>query len=634
MRAARANSRVTARTTLIMPRMCGIAGAVTLDGRPVDVGIAGRMRDRIRHRGPDGNGELEAPGVSLAACRLAIVDLDPRGLMPMSSADGRFHIVHNGEIYNRPELRDELLAQGAVLHTTTDTEVLLELYARHGPAMLNRLDGMFAFAIWDTKRRELFAARDRVGEKPFYYAEHAGRLLFASEPKALFAVGIAPEFADETWLELLTFRSVAGERTVYRGINSLLPAHWLHVSGGRVETGRWWSFPTGGTAPAKGSFGPLLEASVQHRLVADVPVGTLLSGGLDSSAITSVAASLSHARLPAFTVRYDGHAMDEGEFASAAARMAGVEQHELRVPADQMAGLLADATWHLDEPINFPASPEILAVSRYASQFVRVLLTGESADELFGGYGRLRMYRYPRLVSLAGRLLTPFRSRLRFGSRGARAAAATTMSRADWIAASYADGDPARFTQRPLAEWAPYRARVAANAVSEYDEPVRQAIAYERQTHLPEVVATGDRLTMAAAIEERLSFTDPALLDFAGRARKADLFRGAQGKQPLREAMVGRLPPSVLQRRKRGWSSPYATYLRGQPVLRNWLAQVPAHEIVARSGLGRRGAQAIIDGFIAGDKRRARDAWMIGRIVLWHQVCVEGRRQPFDGRAP
>ena len=609
--------------------MCGIAGAVTLDGRVLDAGLAGRMRDRIVHRGPDGNGEFEAPNVSLAACRLAIVDLEPRGLMPMTSADGRFHIVHNGEIYNRPELRAELSARGVELRTTTDTEVLLVLYALEGPAMLDRLDGMFAFAIWDSARNELFAARDRVGEKPFFYAVDRGRFLFASEPKALFAAGLTPEFDDSTWLELLTFRSVAGERTVYRGVSSLLPAHWLRVTQKGVETGRWWNFPASDPPPVRGSFGPLFEASVSRRLVADVPVGTLLSGGLDSSSITAVAADLSGRRLPAFTVRYDGLAMDEGEYATAAARRAGVEHHEIRIPADDMPGLLADATWYLDEPINFPASPDILAVSRYASQYVRVLLTGETADELFGGYGRLRLYRYPLLVSVAGRTLAPFRSRLRFGSRWARAVAATTIDRAEWIATSYADGDPTRFTRLPLSEWASYRARVAADAVRDYDEPVRQALAYERQTHLPAIVAQGDRLTMAAAIEERLAFTDPALLDYAGRARKADLFRGAQGKQPLREAMAGRLPQSVLDRRKRGWTSPYASYLREMPVLCTWLAQVPAHDIVARSELGRDGARQIINGFLAGDPTRDRDAWMIGRIVLWHQVCVEGVRHPF-----
>jgi asparagine synthase (glutamine-hydrolysing) len=592
------------------------------------------MRDRIAHRGPDGNGEYEAPGVSLAACRLAIVDLEPRGLMPMSSADGRFHIIHNGEIYNRLELRDTLEGRGARLRTTTDTEVILQLFALDGPEMLDTLDGMFAFAIWDEQRRELFAARDRVGEKPFFYAVHEGRLYFASEPKALFEASLPRAFNDETWPELVSFRSVAGERTVYRDVKSLLPAHWLKAGRGGIETGEWWRYPTAGPAPSKESFATLFERSVKNRLIADVPVGTLLSGGLDSSAITAVAAALSKLQIPAFTVRYDGLAMDEGEFASAAAAMSGVEHHEVRVPAGERPQLLVDSTWHLDEPINFPASPEILAVSRYARQHVRVLLTGETADELFGGYGRLRLYRYPRLVDLTGRLLAPFERRLRLGSRWARAVSSRKLTQPDWIAASYADGDPMRFTRSPLAEWAPYRAQVAQEAVRDYREPVRQAMAYERHTHLPSIVATGDRMTMGAAIEARLSFTDPRLLDFAGLARTADLFSGPHGKQPLREAMAGRLPGSVIDRRKQGWTSPYAVYLREMPELRQWLSRVPQHEIVARSELGRAGTQQVVDAFLSGDNSATRDSWMIGRIVLWHQVCIEGISHPFNGRAP
>lgn len=592
------------------------------------------MRDAILHRGPDGNGEHEGAGVQLAACRLAIVDLEPRGLMPMSSEDGRFHIVHNGEIYNRLELRDALEARGCRLHTTTDTEVILQLYALDGPRMLDSLDGMFAFAIWDSQKRELFAARDRIGEKPFSYAIHEGRFYFASEPKALFAAGIPKSFNEETWLELISFRSVAGERTAYRGVSTLLPGHWLRAGAKGVETGEWWRFPTTGPPPTKESFAALLENSVRRRLIADVPVGTLLSGGLDSSAVTTLAAALSKHQIPAFTVRYDGLAMDEGRFASATAKMAGVEHHEVRVSAGERPQLLIDTAWYLDEPINFSATPEILAVSRYARQHVRVLLTGETADELFGGYTRMRLLRYPRLVGVAGRVLAPFKSRLRFGSRWYRAAASAGVSRAEFIAASYSDGDPRRFSNKPLAEWAPFRAQVAEQAIRDYREPVRQAMAYERYTHLPSIVATGDRMTMAAQIEARLSFTDPKLLEFAGLARTRDLFSGPHGKQPLREAMAGRLPESVIERRKQGWSSPYAAYMREIPQLRQWLSKVPTHEIVAKSELGRNGAQETIDQFLAGANQNTRDAWLIGRIVLWHQVCVEGISNPFNGRAP
>jgi asparagine synthase (glutamine-hydrolysing) len=609
--------------------MCGIAGVVSLNGGDPARGVAATMRDLLLHRGPDGSGEHDGPGISLAACRLAIVDLEPRGLMPMASADGRRLIAFNGEIYNRPELRAELLAAGVELRTTTDTEVVLELFAREGAQMLDRLDGMFAFAIWDAEARELFAARDRVGEKPFFYAEHDGGLLFASEPKALFAAGLPAAFADETWLELMTFRGVAGERTPYRGVRSLLPGHWLRVREGRIATGEWWRFPSRGARPDPDSFGPLFEASVRRRLVADVPVGTLLSGGLDSSAVTAVAAALSQRRLPAFTVRYDGTPLDEGEHAAAVAERAGVEHHHVRIDPSDRPQLLADATWHLDAPIDFLATADILAVSRYARQHVRVLLTGETSDELFGGYARLRLYRHQRLVELIGRLLAPHIDRLRYGSRWYRIASASRLSREDWIAATYADGNPLRFTDRPLAEWAPYRAQAAAAVVAEHREPVGQALAYERLTHLPAIVATGDRMTMAAGIEARLPFTDPALLELAGLAWPGDLFRGRQGKQPLRAAMAGRLPETVLRRRKQGWSSPFMGYLRDDPRLRAWLRDVPEHETVAHSPMGTAGARRVVEGFLAGDSVRARDVWMLARIVLWHQVCIEGSREPF-----
>ena len=607
--------------------MCGIAGVVALTGSDPEAGIAGRMRDRIVHRGPDGNGQFDAPGVSLAACRLAIVDLDERGVMPMSSPDSRYRIVHNGEIYNRPELRAELEGAGIQLRTTTDTEVLLHLYATHGAAMLDRLDGMFAFAIWDSGQRELFAARDRVGEKPFFFAEHEGRLFFASEPKALFAGGVLPCFDVTTWSELLTFRSTAGERTPYVGVRRLLPGEWLRASRKGLTTGRWWTFPTTRDAGGLPEFGDLLRTAVRRRLVADVPVGTLLSGGLDSSSVTALAQAGTAQRIPAFTVRYDDPDSDEGEFATAAARRSGVEQHELRVNLDEMPDLIAEATWHVDEPMAFNASPELLAVSRYASERVRVLLTGESADELFGGYGRFRQYRYLPLLRVTGAALRPVRGRFRHGSRWYRMSHASSLSRAEWIAVTYADGDPARFDRRPLAEWAAFRATASEAATTDHSDPVLQALAYERQTHLTAVLDNTDRLTMGSHIEARLPFTSPDLLAYAGRATRADLFAGAQGKQPIRKAMADHLPPSVLDRRKRGWSSPYRSYLRESPRLRQWLAGVPMHPIVRSSPVAQKASLAV-NRFLDGDDLAARDAWVLGRIVLWHQVGVEGERHP------
>jgi asparagine synthase (glutamine-hydrolysing) len=588
------------------------------------------MRDRIQHRGPDGNGHFEGPGIQLAACRLAIVDLDKRGVMPMVSANGRYVIVHNGEIYNRPELREELEQRGIALHTTTDTEVILQLYAVDGPKMLDRLDGMFAFAIWDAQSRELFAARDRVGEKPFFYAEHNGRLYFASEPKALFAAAVPCAFERETWSEVMTFGATAGERTPYVGVKRLLGGEWLHVAGGNVKVGRWWSFPTQRDDLAR-DFGSMLGTSISRRLVADVAVGTLLSGGLDSSSVTALAQKRADLRLPAFTVRYADPSSDEGEYASAAAKFTGVDQCELYVSDDELPQLLAEATWHLDEPMYFNATAELLAVSRFASRQVRVLLSGESADELLGGYGRFRQYRYLPWLRLAAASTRPIRGRFRHGSRWYRLSHAASLPRTEWIAATYADGDPHQFDNRPMSEWAQFRVETANRSIAEYSDPVLQALAYERRTHLASVLDNTDRLTMGAPVEARLPFTAVDLLAFAGSAIRAELFHGAHGKQPLRAAMAGQLPPVVLDRRKRGWTSPYGSYLRRIPTLRQWLASVPTHPLIAEC-YGREQAAQLVDGYLAGDAAAARDTWKIGRIALWHEVCVEGDRSPFGAK--
>ncbi len=219
--------------------ICGIAGSRRPAADTERTVLA--MRETLARRGPDDAGSFVEDGIALAIRRLAILDLSPLGHMPMPSHDGRYRIVHNGEVYNYVQLRERLAARGTRFRSRSDTEVILELYAREGPAMLHRLNGMFAFAIWDTQERSLFIARDRMGIKPLYYATHEGALMFASEQKALFAAGVPKSFDDETWEELLCFRFTAGERTPLAGVKRLLPGHWLRWRDGRIETVRWWN---------------------------------------------------------------------------------------------------------------------------------------------------------------------------------------------------------------------------------------------------------------------------------------------------------------------------------------------------------------------------------------------------------
>jgi asparagine synthase (glutamine-hydrolysing) len=290
--------------------MCGICGIVRASqDEPVEVPRLLRMRDALAHRGPDAAGYYAAPGVGLDSRRLAILDLSERGAMPMNTPDGRFRIVYNGEVYNYRELRASLVSRGLAFQSNTDTEVVLALYALDGPSMLDRLNGMFAIAIWDQQERELFLARDRLGIKPLYYCLQNGDLYFASEEKALFAAGLNAEFDTSTWEELLCFRYVAGAKTPFNGINRLLPGHWLRWKAGEVGTTRWWNLAERVQAlradaprhPAQW-YRETFDNAIALRRISDVPVGVLLSGGLDSSTV-AIALARQAGSGPSSTVR-------------------------------------------------------------------------------------------------------------------------------------------------------------------------------------------------------------------------------------------------------------------------------------------------------------------------------------------
>src|SRR6267154_956049 len=301
--------------------MCGLNGLVYTDpNRSVSEDLLIAMRDAIRHRGPDDSGTFLGPGVGLGSRRLAILDLSERGRMPMSSPDGRYRIVYNGEVYNYQDLRAALASRGCMFRSQTDTEVLLALYEREGPAMLDRLNGMFAVAIWDCRDRTLFLARDRLGVKPLYYIVRDGLLAFASEEKALFAAGLRAEFDPNTWPELLCFRYVAGGATPYRGVKRILPGHYLLWRDGRVTSRRWWDLAARvrdlrEEAPRDPLewFRETFDSAVRLRRISDVPVGVLLSGGLDSSSVAASLSAQTGEGLASFTVRFAEPAYDEGD---------------------------------------------------------------------------------------------------------------------------------------------------------------------------------------------------------------------------------------------------------------------------------------------------------------------------------
>ncbi|MGE5815417.1 MAG: asparagine synthase (glutamine-hydrolyzing), partial [Acidobacteriota bacterium] len=380
--------------------MCGIAGIIAADQLHADErGRLAYMRDVLAHRGPDDAGTFVDSQAGLAHRRLSIVDL-ASGHQPLANEDETVWIVFNGEIYNHRNIRTELEAAGHRYRTKSDTETIVHAYEEWGDACVERLRGMFAFAIWDSGERRLLLARDRLGIKPLYWCEASGRLLFASEIKAILESGLVPRRANENVVaEVLTTRYTSDEQTLFQGIYRLLPGHTLVYQGGRVQVRQYWDVPTG--APdtslsfeaSVAQFREHLEESVRLRLMSDVPLGMFLSGGIDSSAIAALMARMIDRPLQTFSVAFKDRAFSELEYARAVARAIKADAHEIVIDERDFFGALPALVWHEDEPIAHTSSVPLYFVSRLARDHVKVVLTGEGSDELLAGYGK-----YPRAL--------------------------------------------------------------------------------------------------------------------------------------------------------------------------------------------------------------------------------------------
>lgn len=573
--------------------MCGICGYLD-DAVQPDEGraILARMGDAMAHRGPDDEGAVALPGVGLGMRRLSIVDL-AGGHQPMAIADARFHIVYNGELYNHRALRGELEGDGARFQTASDTEVVLEAYARWGASALDRFDGMFAVAVWDAWQRRLFLARDRMGEKPLYVWTDGRALAFASEIKALLEYPGVGRRIDAAALECyLTLGFVPGPRTLLDGVRKLPAATTLSAGPGEApDQARYWD-PTfaderpvalrGGTAAdLVAELRELLAASCRARLVADVPVGVLLSGGLDSSAVTAFAsaASPSPGALETFSVRFAEAELDESSAAADVAAHLGTEHREIvadRCPPE----LFQRMAWHADEPIADPALIPSLLVFAFARRRVKVVLTGEGADELFGGYAYYEQARrsanldvVPRavrrgLVVPAAGAYNALTGRQRYHPRTLWAWSMSSAGRNLAWQAIFTDGDRARFLADGFA-----RPEGVGEAERRYEEVglgagSRDWLARSLYLDMKVPLADGllmkvDKMSMAASIEARAPFLDHRVVEFACRLPTgAKLGAAGESKWILRRAVEGLLPPASVGRRKHGFDTPLRRWLR------------------------------------------------------------------------
>ncbi len=562
--------------------MCGIAGLFHHDrARPVDRSRLQAMTDAVRHRGPDGEGVQVGPGYGLGHRRLAIVDI-AQGQQPMGLPDGSLWVTFNGEIYNHEELRAELEGLGCVFRTASDTEVLLHGWRHWGEALASRLRGMFAFALVDVAAHRLYAARDRLGKKPFYWTERDGTFAYASELKALLQGGLpGTALRPSAVARFLCLRYVPDPDAVFEGVHKLPPAHWLSVRDGRVTTQRYWrlSFATADPAPAAALQErtlELLDEAVRIRLMGEVPLAPFLSGGIDSYAVVDCMTRTLGRGVQACTIGFDDPRFDERAAARASARACGATLREEVVRAQD----LTDLDWYddvFDEPFSDSSAVPTFHVSRLARRHVTVALSGDGGDEGFAGYRRyLFDWRENRWRGLLPRrlwgLLGAVYPKLDWLPRWLRCRR-TLQNLALPADLAYARSVSASLPEEVFAvlrpEWHgpagdPLEPVRAAYRQSDAIDPLHRAVAADLETWLPgDILVKVDRASMAVALEVRAPFLDHVLLEHAARIPAASKLAGGRTKAFLRAALARRLEPSALQRRKQGFSVPLRDWLRG-----------------------------------------------------------------------
>jgi asparagine synthase (glutamine-hydrolysing) len=617
--------------------MCGIFGSV---GDPLGPEVVGRVAAVLHHRGPESQGVVELAGATLVHARLKIIDLSPAGAQPMTNEDGTVWITFNGEIYNFQTLRQELEGKGHRFRSHSDTEVIVHGYEEWGDAVIDRIDGMFALAIWDVRARRLLLARDRTGKKPLFYAEHAGRFYFASEIKALFAAGVPTEVDHQGLTGLLAYGYAPPPGSLYQRVSQLLPAHRLVKEAGRAPvTTCYWAlnFSARPNPPSEAEAAQhihqLLTESVRKRLVADVPVGAFLSGGLDSTIIVGLMARLA-AKVRTFSIGFHGDArFDETHYARIAAKAFGTEHTEFEVKPGDFE-LVERLVWHHDGPFGDSSAIPTYIVSQLTRSSVTVALTGDGGDELFAGYMRFwaaaNTERVPMVLrQLAGRLrpLLPAGGNSRgLVARARRFLSAATRPLGDRITFwnsyfAFTLGDVLR-PELGGAAGGGVRDDVLAFQRQFFDpsgrtSPLAQTLNHNFATYLPyDLLVKTDRASMAHALEARSPFLDTALMEYVAGLPDDYKLRGRTTKYILRKTYQDLLPPEIQTRGKMGFGLPLGTWFRGdlQGYIRDLLT-APG----ARLGeyLRPEAVRRIVDDHTASRANHEHEIWLLITLELW-----------------
>ncbi len=530
------------------------------------------------HRGPDDAGAFVDGGVGLGHRRLSIIDLSG-GHQPISNEDGSITVVFNGEIYNFNELRDGLLARGHTLTTRTDTEVIVHLYEELGAECVQHFRGMFAFALWDARSRQLLLARDRLGVKPLYYAQSGASLLFASEIKAILKCdGWNPQVDSVGLRRYLSYRHTYGDNTLFKGILQLPPGHYLKADFRGTTLHRYWDVPTRDDGPPTGrspdEFMALLEQAVKLRMIADVPIGAFLSGGLDSSVVTALMARHTN-RVRTFSIGFEPSAESELHWAKRVADHAGTQHHEFVQGSADFFSLLRRLIWHHDEPLMFPASIPLYLLSRESKRVATVMLAGEGADELLAGYdSNVRTYWLARARSLLPGVVTRFIAQLPLSGRLSAMAARLSLNDIQLISGTFrlANSDAlVRACRMSLPDSEQDDMSLFREVgISSYRGSFLDRLLYfQLKTYLVGLLMKQDKMSMAASIETRVPYLDHKLVELAFSLPDASKVHLGIGKHLLKKSSRGLIPNDIIDRPKQGFPVPIADWFRerGNPFL-------------------------------------------------------------------
>lgn len=624
--------------------MCGIAGIISRK----KLGSIRGMTDALTHRGPDGVGYFEDDGVALGHTRLSIIDLDG-GAQPISNENQTLQLVCNGEIYNSPQLRQELIAKGHSFKTKTDVEVILHLYEEYGQRCVNFLQGMFAFAIWDTRTKSMFLARDHMGQKPLFYYSDRDVFVFSSEIKGLFASGLVhPELCLEGLWHYMSLRFMPDQYSLFSRVHKVPAATCLFVEDGNVSLNRYWSLSfqqkwRGTESELVERLDHVLGETVEAHLLSDVRVGSFLSGGIDSTTIASIMAERSNSPIPTFSIGVEEHSFNELPAARAVARKYHMEQHERVVHAD-LVGLLPRMLYHMDEPAD-PYGVGLYLVSALASETVKVVLSGDGADESFAGYDRYAGQRIVDFYCLLPKWVRETMVKPVIDAVPETYAYKSLAQKAAWVHAmsqfSYGEryaesmsflrftpqAKELLFSDGAKAEIEDYHSidKILAHfEATDSNELVDRMLHTDLMTRVPDHnLVIGDRMSMAHSLEVRAPFVDYKLVEFAARLPAGLKLKSGRLKYILRKVGGRYLPRKVLMRRKQGFGFPLGAWMRKD--LAGVLQEFLGSSRFAELGIFRQEqVDILIQEHLAGKVDHSYRLWILLNLEILQRLYFEG----------